>query len=234
MAANRELSDHPTYNFCIRKSVYVYSCNYHSKNKMKSYNLTAIGIYIFSLFSEKSMLNILFRRNTRGRYQGTNSHECLTLVRQVRGKERAEPWFGRFGEWIGLNPGSAGLEFGKRPVPFSVTPNSCRFGVWRKDWAETWFSRFGVRRKVSSMAGSEFGERTVPNLGSAVLKFGERTWPNPGSAGSEFGLTLTLTLTRVFSLNSEAAEPRFGQFLSPNFEPAEPGFSPLLSPDPNS
>ena len=27
---------------------------------------------------------------------------------------------------------------------------SCRFGVWRKDWAESWFGRFGVWRKASS------------------------------------------------------------------------------------
>ena len=36
------------------------------------------------------------------------------------------------------------------------------------------------------MAGSEFGEKTGPNLGSADSEFGERTEPNPGLADSEF------------------------------------------------
>ena len=39
---------------------------------------------------------------------------------------------------------------------------------------------------VQTMAGSEFGDWTVPNLGSAVLAFGERTRQNPGLAGLEF------------------------------------------------
>ena len=43
---------------------------------------------------------------------------------------QAEPWFGRFGEMTGLNPGS---EFG--------------FGVQRNEQAKHWFGRFEVLRK---------------------------------------------------------------------------------------
>ena len=51
------------------------------------------------------------------------------------------------------NPGSAGSEFGERPVPF-----------------------FELR----TLAGSEFGVRTGPNHGSAGMEFGERPVPFPG------------------------------------------------------
>ena len=60
----------------------------------------------------------------------------LTMVRQVPRKERAQPWFGRFGERNGLNPGSAGSEFGERNGP------------------------------NPGLAGSEFGEKAGLNPGS--------------------------------------------------------------------
>ena len=59
-----------------------------------------------------------------------------------------------------MNPDSAGSEFGERPVvPFS---------------------------ELRTLSGSEFGEKTGPNLGSAGSEYGERTGPNPVLAGSEF------------------------------------------------
>ena len=50
----------------------------------------------------------------------------------------------------GPNPGSAGLEFGERPLPFS---------------------------ELRTLAGLEFGERTGPNPGWAASEFGERLVP---------------------------------------------------------
>ena len=58
------------------------------------------------------------------------------------------------------NLGSAGSEFGERPIPFS---------------------------ELRTLADSEFGEKTRLNPGSAGLEFGERNGTNPGSAGWEFG-----------------------------------------------
>ena len=49
-------------------------------------------------------------------------------------------------------------------------------------------SEFGERTRANpGSAGSEFRERTGPNPGSVGSEFRERTGPNPGSAGSEFG-----------------------------------------------
>ena len=91
------------------------------------------------------------------RSSGSEKGAGRTLVRQVRRKERAEPWLGRFG-----------VQRKEQAEPWFG-----RFGVRRKERAEPWFGRFGVRRK----------ERAEPWFG----RFGERNGPNPGSAGSEKG-----------------------------------------------
>ena len=102
---------------------------------------------VFTLSSEKGPGRTLVRSS------GSEKGSGLTLVRQVRRKEGAKPWFGRFGvrRKDGPNPGSAGSEFGEKT---GLNPGS---------------------------AGSEFGERNGPNPGSAGSEFGERTWPNSDS-----------------------------------------------------
>ena len=42
-------------------------------------------------------------------------------------------------------------------------------------------------RTLVRSSSSEFGERILPNPGSAGSEFGERNGPNPGLAGSKFG-----------------------------------------------
>ena len=108
---------------------------------------------------------------------GVRSQTKLTLVQRVHSSEKGPDIF-----WQVRNKARF----------FLKNPKSDRFGVWRKDRAKPWFDRFGVPRKTGSfselptLAGSEFGERTGPNLSSAGFEFGERTGPNPGSTGSEF------------------------------------------------
>ena len=107
----------------------------------------------------------------------------------VRSKKRVQPSSAgsEFGESTGPNLGSAGSEFGLRPIPFS---------------------------KLRTLAVSEFGERTGPNLGLAGSEFGER--PIPFSklrtlAGLEKGPGRTLV--------RQVRSSEKGPFLSPNSEP---------------
>ena len=62
--------------------------------------------------------------------------------------------------------------------------------------------------KTVTGQGTEFGERTRPNLGSAGSEFGERIGPNPGPAGSEKGSGRTLV--------RQVQSSKKGRFLSPN------------------
>ena len=112
----------------------------------------------------------------------------------------------------GFNPGSAGLEFRERPVPFS---------------------------ELRTLAGSEFGVRTGPNPGSAGSEFrerpvsfshnsepwlGERTRPNPGLAGSEKGQFLSLNCEPLQVRRKDRAKPWFGSFRVRQKDRAKPWF----------
>ena len=73
------------------------------------------------------------------------------LVWQVRSLEKRQgstqirSFGSEFRKRYGPNPGSAGSEFGERTWP---NPDvEFAFGVRKKEWAEPWFSRFGVWRK---------------------------------------------------------------------------------------
>ena len=80
-----------------------------------------------------------------------------------------------------------GQPFPSRPIPFS----------------ELW-----------TLTGSEFWEKTEPNLGSAGLEFRERTGRSPGLAGSEFGERTVQNLgSAVFGVRrKDQAEHRFCRF----------------------
>ena len=79
-------------------------------------------------------------------------------------------------ERTGPNPSLAGLEFGEKTGPNQTGPNPGLAGSESRE-RQVPFS------ELQTMAGSEFRDRTVQNLGSTFSEFGERTLLNPGLAG---------------------------------------------------
>ena len=98
---------------------------------------------------------------------------------QVRRKDWAQPWLGRFG-------------VRRKASSFLRTSNHGRFRVRRKDSAEPWFSSFGVRRKDRAKPWyCRFWVWTNPNHNpslnsnpgpfSEFLTYWTKVWPIPFS-----------------------------------------------------
>ena len=165
--------------------------------------------------------------------------------------DRAEPWFRRF-SFRRIDPGRTLVRQVQSSEKYQcLSPNSELLhvlAVWRKNWTKPWFGRFGVQRKASSMAGSELGERTVPNQGSTYSFLQTLNLPNQGSACS-FLQTQTLATFFLQTPNLPNSEPKLQirvwadsfsflkkrkirkKVLSPNSEHAEPRLGLFLSPN---